>query len=344
MNYPKISILIPTLNAESVLRKCLESIARQDYPKEMLEILIADGGSSDSTLEVAREFGCVIIDNPLKTGEAGKMIALKKSSGKFCALIDSDNILPHPIWLKNMIEPLLLEEKAVGSEPLYYTWREEDGFITRYCALLGMNDPLVLFLGNYDRYSVLTGKWTEVPCVQTDKGKYLQVTFNKKVPTIGANGTIFRKEFLIEHAYGDYLFDIDILTKELRKTGKVEFIKVKEGIVHSYCESDIGKFIRKQKRRVLDMMYHKFNKKDRSYDWFEMDIFGKEPWGILKFILFGVAVVPLLAQTLMGYLKKKDRAWFFHPLACEITLVVYGWFRLFGRFYQGEYDRRKWGQ
>lgn len=40
---PKISILIPTLNAASVLEKCFRSIANQDYPKEKIEVIVADG-------------------------------------------------------------------------------------------------------------------------------------------------------------------------------------------------------------------------------------------------------------------------------------------------------------
>jgi len=53
MEYPKVSILIPTLNAESVLDECLRSIEMQDYPKDKIELIIADGGSKDKTLEIA---------------------------------------------------------------------------------------------------------------------------------------------------------------------------------------------------------------------------------------------------------------------------------------------------
>ena len=53
---PTISILIPTLNSAKTLRACLESIAMQDYPKDNIEIIIADGGSTDGTLEIISEF------------------------------------------------------------------------------------------------------------------------------------------------------------------------------------------------------------------------------------------------------------------------------------------------
>jgi len=55
-----------------------------------------------------------------------------------------------------MTEPFQDREIA-GVEPLHYTYRKEDGYITRYSAMLGMNDPLCLFLGNYDRMCMVTG-------------------------------------------------------------------------------------------------------------------------------------------------------------------------------------------
>lgn len=53
---PTVSIIIPTLNSAKTLRACLESIAMHDYPKEKLEIIIADAGSADQTLDIISEF------------------------------------------------------------------------------------------------------------------------------------------------------------------------------------------------------------------------------------------------------------------------------------------------
>jgi glycosyltransferase involved in cell wall biosynthesis len=162
MEYPKISILIPTLNAENVLEDCLKSISIQDYPKELIEIIVADGGSTDNTGIAASKYSAIIIENPLVTAEAGKMAALKVSTGEYTALIDSDNILPDKNWLKQMIEPLLKHPEALGSEPIQYIWRKEDGFITRYCALIGMNDPVTFYFGIDSRAVV---DWPVQPAV-----------------------------------------------------------------------------------------------------------------------------------------------------------------------------------
>ena len=133
-NFPTISVLIPTLNAASVLEGCLKSIANQDYPQERIEIVIADGGSTDKTLVIAKKYKAKIYPNRLKTGEAGKAAAFKKARNELVALIDSDNYLPDKNWLKRMVEPLT-DPEIIGSEPWEFTYRKSDGFIDRYCAL-----------------------------------------------------------------------------------------------------------------------------------------------------------------------------------------------------------------
>src|SRR6202022_4297186 len=53
---PGISILMPTLNAERYLEGALKSIRSQDYPAELIEIIVADAGSTDSTLALLERY------------------------------------------------------------------------------------------------------------------------------------------------------------------------------------------------------------------------------------------------------------------------------------------------
>lgn len=332
-----ISVITPTLNAARVLNKCLDSIHNQNYPKDLIEVIIADGGSIDKTLAIAKRYGAKIYKNPLKTGEAGKAVALRYAQGELVALIDSDNILPDKNWFLKMVEPFK-DKEIFGSEPLEYTWRKKDGFITRYCALIGMNDPLCLFLGNYDRMNFLTNKWTEISLKTENQEGWIKITLPKGVlPTIGANGTILRRSIFENHKIGDYLVDIDVIY-DLVNQGHNKFAKVKTGIVHLYCGSNIKTFMRKQKRRVKDFLFLK-KENVRSYPWQKTN-----KAGIFKFIFYSVTVLPVIFQAVKGFLRKRDIAWFFHPLACWLTLYIYGVGAFQNLFKTEALKRDKWSQ
>ena len=101
-----VSVVIPTLNSGKTLEACLRAITMQTMPRDRYEIVMADAGSSDNTREIARACGVdKIVENPLKTGEAGKTAGIHAASGALIALVDSDNILPDPDWLTRMTAP-----------------------------------------------------------------------------------------------------------------------------------------------------------------------------------------------------------------------------------------------
>ncbi len=59
------SIIIPTFNEEDYILKCIDSIKSNSTEAE---IIIADGGSSDKTIEIAKNAGCTITSNPRGRG------------------------------------------------------------------------------------------------------------------------------------------------------------------------------------------------------------------------------------------------------------------------------------
>lgn len=354
MNLPTISILIPTLNSIKTIGACLDSVLIQDYPKDKLEIVVADGGSKDGTLDIVKSrlssVNYQLTDNPLKTGETGKARGLKLAKNDIIAFIDSDNILPEVDWLRGMVEPFQ-DQEIVASEPLYYTYRKIDPYITRYCALLGMNDPLCLFLGNYDRYCTVTGRWTEVPVKEENKGNYLKIEFSnsKRLPTVGANGFFIRRCILKQYPVGDYLFDMDIIyslaskdsSKEASGIGEskcsVKIAKTKLGIIHIFSGT-ARSFVRKQTRRIRDYYYYR-SLGLRKYPWDKI-----KRWKIIRFVFSTVVFYPLLIQCTKGYSRKKDSAWFYHPIACWLTCIAYGMGIVRNLININPQDRSDWGQ
>src|SRR5674476_249788 len=76
---PKISLIIPTKNEETVIRRCLDCILNIDYPKDKMQIIVVDGKSDDNTLKICSEFS-------EKYPESIKIISERTANGKPAAL------------------------------------------------------------------------------------------------------------------------------------------------------------------------------------------------------------------------------------------------------------------
>jgi glycosyltransferase involved in cell wall biosynthesis len=319
-----VSVLVPTLNSERTLGACLDAIRAQDYPPQLVEVIVADGGSSDGTVALAGSYGARVVANPLVSGEAGKAAALRAAGGEVVALVDSDNVLVGTDWLRRMVAPFA-DAAIVGTEPIAYSAIPADTLIDRYCAIFGVNDPLCLFIGNYDRMCAATGRWTAIPLNAVDHGDYVAVELDRPVlPTFGANGTLYRRTAL-EPYVGDYLMDIDIPVRMAIDHRGLRFAKVRTSIRHMFCR-DTAAFARKQKRRIRDYFAAPRTGEARAYPWG-----GMAGRGIVAFVLSCATVVPLVVQSTRAFSRSHDRAAFFHPVACWLTLYVYGTNFLFAR-------------
>jgi len=114
---PRVSFVIPTLNASSILPRCLKTIREQNYPQKKVEIIIADGGSTDNTLEIAKKYGALTINNPKILHEPGKSLASRIAKGELIFYTDADNILAHKDWLNLMVKPYLENPDILGFLP-----------------------------------------------------------------------------------------------------------------------------------------------------------------------------------------------------------------------------------
>jgi len=88
---PIISIIIPTLNEESVIGRTLEHL-RNNLPRDNYEILIIDDESTDQTVDIARQYADQVI---VRTGEIhsiprGKNAGGKEAHGEFLVFLDAD--------------------------------------------------------------------------------------------------------------------------------------------------------------------------------------------------------------------------------------------------------------
>ena len=109
-----ISIIIPTLNEEKYLPHLLKSIKEQDFfsNPEKLEIIVADAGSEDKTVEIAKSFGCQITKGGLPA--KGKNEGAKIARGDLFLFLDSDVILDKN-YLKKALKEFRERKLSVAS-------------------------------------------------------------------------------------------------------------------------------------------------------------------------------------------------------------------------------------
>ena len=108
-NNPEIqlSVIIITLNEESSLKDCLESVKWAD------EIILVDSGSTDGSLEIAKQYTDKIYIEPDWQGYGiQKQRAQDKAIGKWILSIDADErVSPE---LRNEIEALIIKDKVAA--------------------------------------------------------------------------------------------------------------------------------------------------------------------------------------------------------------------------------------
>ncbi|MFQ5444715.1 MAG: glycosyltransferase family 2 protein, partial [Nitrospinales bacterium] len=244
----KVSVIIPTYNCASILMECLHSIRHQNYPQEMVEIIIVDGFSKDKTRQVAEKFGAVVLDNAFVIHPLGRPIGIRVATGNLILCLDSDNILPEKGWMQKMTAPFR-DEEIIAAEPLYYVAEETDNVITKYCSLIGGDDPIVVYLGFHERYSYLAGVWTRVPVREEKKSSHLKVKFldSSTIPSLGANGFIVRQEILRRVPF-DPFYHVDVSHKIIERNDGY-WAKVETGVIHRHGDT-VKTFILKKKRRI----------------------------------------------------------------------------------------------
>lgn len=316
-----ISVVIPTFNSERTVSKSLKSIREQNYPQEKIEVIVADGGSTDRTVEIVKKYKGKLIKVPskLQGAEYNKGTGVNAAKNEIVLMLDSDNILPHKNWLKKMIVPFLENKNIVGVEPLRFHYDPKMTLLDRYFALLGGNDPVAYYFGKdshlswaFDTYN-LFGK-----CV--DKGAYYQVTFDpNQIPALGGNGAAMRRKLLLKEANSDpdHFFHIDVNVDLIRK-GFDTYGLFKDSIIHLTNNKVIPFLLRRQ---FYIEKYHFQDLSKRRYSIYEPK---KDRINLIKYVILSTTFIIPIFDAFRGFIKIRDLAWFLHPFMCFAMLVVYG--------------------
>src|SRR5687767_3231474 len=89
----RVSIAMPAYNEEHFIEACIASVQAQDYPHELIEILVADGRSTDRTRDILARLAEAdprirVIDNPARLQAAALGLLVKQASGDVIVRMD----------------------------------------------------------------------------------------------------------------------------------------------------------------------------------------------------------------------------------------------------------------
>lgn len=309
---PLVSFVIASYNAQKHIEKCLSSIEKQAYPREKIEILVVDGGSNDMTLDIAKRFSTKVINNPNRIAEFAKSIGIQQANGKYIVILDADNEIVQEDWLLKNVLPLENDSSIVGMDSVFLV-KDDDFLVNRYCALLGLEDPIVRYMADLARNSDIE-EYSSYAVYKVKKGRF---------PIFGSNGFIWRKSIFEEIGgfiprYDEAEFCIKVIENGFNRIGFVKEV----GIYHHHVEN-IGQFIGKRIRRGKEFMSRKLMTKDsrKTEAGVWLDKYSK--WEFFKSVFLYATIIYSTSECIKGYLRDRDSAWFLHPLLSFFTVASY---------------------
>ncbi len=142
-----VAVVIPTLNEEKFIAKCIDCLITQTFPFKKIDLMVVDGGSWDKTQEIVegyqkRYHNIRYIHNPKKIQSAAFNIGVKESSAPVVVRLDA-----HAIYNKDYIEKCLEGLTADNTH----------GNVGGRCIILPFNDTLwanANAILNYSRFGI----------------------------------------------------------------------------------------------------------------------------------------------------------------------------------------------
>lgn len=332
-----ITVAMISYNDEGIIGECLNSIRKQDYPQQLINIVLVDGGSTDNTLDIASKYGAQVIqrNDLLNEPDIRVSIALTYSQTPLILFLSADNRLMEFNLLSRMVSALQ-DSECIAVESLRYGYRQSDPIFSKYCALIGGADPIAVGLGKADRAAHDQSRWFGHK-LNPSSHNPIYINFPRKIsaiPTLGANGCLMRTDLIRDNEYAKSGLHIDMIAMLIMEgRGRIAFIP--NAHVNHFLKLSLINFI---KRRIHYALMYSGDKKKRFYN---VVTYNDYPKLIILVIANLTILIPLL-RSIKGFLYKPDFAWFLHPIVAAIFTISYSLMVLNGAmnkvflFFKGE--------
>lgn len=309
---PGFTVLMPTYNSSVRIRRCLASIAGQDYPSDWVQIIVADGGSTDDTREVAREYGAVVVDNPLRLAEEGLRVGMAHVRREYLVIFADDNELVGEDWFKT-VECIFKSDSDLSAFWCRLAASADDPEVNKYYSLI-QSEPLNFYLNrNIDRYMA------DSPRLECAGISYHKFRVDPARPLIwGANGLTFRTaDVLPVWDTDEYLGDNDAFQEMVEGGHDMAAYSEDLEVYHHHVS---GLFTWRQKWGRNFEKHFLGNFETRNLNWLFIPHFNLKLAAWTLYSLVPVASIPVAAYRA---LRDRDWHWLYHPAAAFLQASTY---------------------
>ena len=316
--WPKITVAIPAKNDAEGLKKCLRSIANQTYDKKLLEIIVIDDHSTDSTPKVARSFKARVIKNVyhgrkiINRSEVGKAIGLHNATGEFIYILEQDIELIGESFFQKLVKPLIEDKTLAGSFTREGVPKPNMPWATRFISYHPAQcDPMYEFFSPSVESTITSSKPGYFICSYT----------KDKIPPFGR--MMFRIDFIKKTEIWNWpgFFDLDSVAA-LVKNGYNKFAYVPKPGIYHYHATTLRSLIFK---RVRNLHYHFFPYLPQmDYKWFDV----RSKKGVLKilfWIIYANLIIPATIRGIFKAIKFREPVLLAEPLIAVTTTDILIW-------------------
>lgn len=141
-----VTVVIPVFNDPAGIELVLGALVRQTYPQDVTQIIVADNGSTDNTLNVVRRLQAqypalihVVVEDGIRSSYAARNKGIQASSGGVLAFTDAD-CKPAPTWLEEGIQALEQEQAAGAAGHIQMTFQGEKPSVWEFFDAAGKLD------------------------------------------------------------------------------------------------------------------------------------------------------------------------------------------------------------
>lgn len=304
---PFFSIVIATYNSEKTLRYTLESIRNQDFDQDDLEILVVDGGSTDRTLQYAKDFGVIILNNPKRLPEYAKTIGTESANGLYIIRMDSDEEFSYKSQLRDKMTFLKRhpEIKMLMPNKIVSGRKDICGISSEYMNILG--DPFSYFVYKTKEDKIATYKDNIIE--QEENAVVMRFKEGDIYPLADSATSTLSLDYLKEVHGNDYnTIDFtcaayDIVISETELCGCI-----KSDIIKHNCSSSFKVYLSKLRFRVINNLFHK---KESGYSQKELHSADLKRRKIL-FCFYALLVPIPLIDSIRLAIKYRDLSFALH--------------------------------